>query len=152
MSESAVRTSPVPALLRQLVLFGLVGGVGFLVDAGVFNLLRATLFSPEHVAGGAVAAKAVSTTLAIVVNWIGNRTLAFRGARRGVAATAREGLRFGVASAAGAFATLLCLFISHDILHLTSLLADNLSANVLGLGVGSVVRFVLYRNWVFRVP
>jgi putative flippase GtrA len=151
MSESAVTTSPIPSLQRQLVLFGAVGGVGFVVDAGVFNLLRATIFAPEHLAGGAIAAKAASTVLAILVNWIGNRTLTFRRARRGAVATAQEGLRFGVASGAGALATLLCLFVSHDILHLTSLLADNLSANVLGLGVGSAVRFVLYRSWVFRV-
>jgi putative flippase GtrA len=151
MSESAVTTSPIPSLLRQLVLFGAVGGIGFVVDAGVFNVLRATFFAPEHLAGGAIAAKAVSTLLAILVNWIGNRTLTFRRARRGAVATAQEGLRFGVASGAGALATVLCLFVSHDILHLTSLLADNLSANVLGLGVGSAVRFVLYRSWVFRV-
>jgi putative flippase GtrA len=150
MSESAVTTSPIPSLLRQLVLFGAVGGVGFVVDAGVFNVLRATFFAPEHLAGGAIAAKAVSTLLAILVNWIGNRTLTFRRARRGAVATAQEGLRFGVASGAGALATVLCLFVSHDILHLTSLLADNLSANVLGLGVGSAVRFVLHRSWVFR--
>ena len=42
-----------------------------------------------------------------------------------------------------------CLAASHYLMHLTSPLADNISANVVGLGLGSAVRFVAYRKWVF---
>ena len=42
-----------------------------------------------------------------------------------------------------------CLAASHYLMHLTRPLADNISANVVGLGIGSAVRFVAYRGWVF---
>ncbi|MDP2014193.1 MAG: GtrA family protein, partial [Actinomycetota bacterium] len=42
-----------------------------------------------------------------------------------------------------------CLYISHYVLGLTSALADNLSANVIGLGLGTLFRFWSYRKWVF---
>jgi hypothetical protein len=42
-----------------------------------------------------------------------------------------------------------CLYVSHYVLGMTSPLADNVSANVIGLGLGSAVRFVLYRQWVY---
>ncbi len=44
---------------------------------------------------------------------------------------------------------LACLWISHYLLGYTSLLADNVSSNVIGLFLGSAFRFVLYRHWVF---
>jgi hypothetical protein len=48
----------------------------------------------------------------------------------------------------------LCLVLSHDVLGLTSLVADNLSANVVGLGLGTAFRFLTYRRYVFttRAP
>ena len=42
-----------------------------------------------------------------------------------------------------------CLYISHYVLGFTSALADNLSANVIGLGLGTMFRFWSYRKWVF---
>ncbi|MBI5161655.1 MAG: GtrA family protein [Micrococcales bacterium] len=137
-------------LLRQAASFLGVGGIGFLVDIAIFNLLRATVFDPQHVAGGAILAKAVSTLAAIAVNWIGNRQVTFRrerGARLG-----REALRFLAASLLGSSVSLACLAISHYALGFTSPAADNLSANVLGLALGTALRFQLYRTWVFPAP
>jgi putative flippase GtrA len=45
---------------------------------------------------------------------------------------------------------LACLWFSHYVLGFTSLLADNISSNVIGLALGTVFRFWLYRSWVFR--
>jgi len=45
--------------------------------------------------------------------------------------------------------TLTFVWFTHDVLGFTSLLADNISANVIGLGLGTAVRFVLYRYWVW---
>ena len=44
------------------------------------------------------------------------------------------------------------LVLSHDVLGLTSRLADNTSANVVGLALGTVFRFVTYRRFVFAPP
>ena len=44
---------------RQLVTFAAIGGVGFVLDVGIFNLLTASVLS-SHVAGGPMVAKAVA--------------------------------------------------------------------------------------------
>jgi putative flippase GtrA len=134
-------------LLLQFTRFGLVGGVGLVVDFGVFNLLRATIFDPDQIHEGPVFAKIISTILAIIVNWIGNRFWTFR-EHRG-RQLVREGIEFGIVSVGGLLIGLLCLFVSHYLLGFTSLLADNISSNVIGLALGTAFRFSLYRLWVF---
>jgi putative flippase GtrA len=133
-------------LAGQVVRFGTVGGVGFVVDVAVFNALLAA-GTAGHLRGAAVLAKSSSTVLAIAVNWLGNRYWAFREHRR--TDIAREAVEFGLVSLAGSLVTVGCLAASHYLMHLTSPLADNISANVVGLGLGSAVRFVAYRRWVF---
>lgn len=137
------------ALAGQVARFGAVGGVGFVVDVALFNALLAA-GTAGHLRGAAVVAKASSTVVAIAVNWLGNRYWAFREHRRDD--ILREAVEFGVVSLAGSVVTLACLGVSHYLLHLTSPLADNLSANVVGLALGSAVRFVAYRGWVFAAP
>ena len=139
------------ALLRQLLSFGLVGGVGLVVDIAVFNALRTTVFEPQLVHGGPIIAKVISTSIAIVVNWIGNRYWTFRTERRTETRTAvvREGIEFAVVSLIGAGIALGCLWISHYGLGFTSVLDDNLATNVVGLALGTAFRFALYRFWVF---
>lgn len=136
------------ALAAQLVRFGAVGAVGFVVDVAVFNLLRVSVFSPENIHEGPVWAKVISTSIAIIVNWIGNRYWTFGPHRRPQAL--REGIEFAIASVGGMGIGLACLWISHYVLGFTSLLADNVSSNIIGLALGTVFRFWLYRSWVFR--
>ncbi|GAA2752017.1 GtrA family protein [Amnibacterium kyonggiense] len=143
----------VPPVLIRLVRFAAVGGVGFLVDLGAFTLLRLGPLSPEHVAEGPLVAKAISTLCAIAVNWAGNRWWAFRLHRRDD--VVREGMAFLVTSLLGSSVALLCLWTSHDLLGLRSAIDDTVSANVVGLVLGSAVRFWLASVWVFpvrRVP
>jgi putative flippase GtrA len=140
------------ALLRQIGKFGAVGLVGLVVDVAVFNLLRATVFSPELVLAGPLYAKIVSTTLAIVTNWLGNRYWTFSGNRpagNATSRTVREGAEFFLVSLLGMGIGLACLWVSHYVLGFTSVLADNVSSNVIGLGLGAAFRFTLYRFWVF---
>lgn len=136
-----------PALAAQLARFGLVGAVGLVVDVGVFNLLRLTVLSPETLHEGPVLAKVASTSLAIVANWLGNRYWTFHRKQR--AHPVGEGLRFALVSVAAMVIPLSCLWVSHYALGFTSLLADNISTNAVGLALGMVFRFWLYRAWVF---
>ena len=136
------------ALITQLVRFGLVGTVGLVVDVVVFNALRVTVFAPESLDAGPVYAKVVSTALAIGVNWIGNRYWTFGAPRRGQ--MVREGIDFFLVSLGGMVIGLACLWMSHYVLGYTSLLADNISTNVIGLALGTAFRFWLYRVWVFN--
>ncbi|WP_377271031.1 hypothetical protein [Peterkaempfera sp. SMS 1(5)a] len=42
------------------------------------------------------------------------------------------------------------LWISHYTLGFDSALADNIAKNVIGLGLGTMFRFISFRTWVFR--
>lgn len=135
------------ALFAQLVRFGLVGCIGLVVDAGVFNLLRATVLDPETVTHGVIIARVISTTIAIVVNWLGNRYWTFGDRRR--PHIVREAVEFAVVSIGGLLIGLACLWVSHYLLGFTSVLADNVANYVVGLVLGTAFRFTLYRLWVF---
>ena len=146
--SASLGASASPRLSARLVRFGLVGGVGFLVDVGIFNLLRSTIWTPAHLAEGPLLAKVISTLCAIAVNWIGNRYWAFRDHRRDD--VAREGFAFLAVSLLGLLVSVACLWVSHDLLGFHTALDDNVATNVIGLGLGTAVRFALYRSWVYR--
>ncbi|MGN6272755.1 MAG: GtrA family protein [Protaetiibacter sp.] len=134
-------------LIAQFARFGVVGLVGLVIDSGVFNLLRATVLAPENLYEGPVLAKVVSTGLAILANWVGNRFWTFR-EHRGRQLW-REFAEFLLVSLAGSSIGLLCLWVSHYVLGFTSILADNISGNVIGLALGTAFRFTFYKLWVF---
>lgn len=137
-------------LITQLTRFALVGTIGLIIDVSVFNLLRITVLAPEVLNEGPFLAKVVSTSLAIIANWMGNRHWAFAKERRGH--LAREGVEFFIVSGGGMLIGLACLWVSHYLLGFDSLLADNISSNVIGLALGTAFRFWGYRVWVFREP
>jgi putative flippase GtrA len=45
-----------------------------------------------------------------------------------------------------------CLWFSRNVLELSSVTSDNIAANVVGLFLGFVTRFALFRELVFRHP
>jgi putative flippase GtrA len=135
-------------IVTELVQFGMVGGVGFVVQVSVFNVLRSTVFSPTVIHAGPILAMLVSTLLAIVVNWLGNRYWTFRAKRQ--TKIMRESVEFFAVSVVGMTIGLGCLWFSHYVLGFRSVLADNVSGNVIGLVLGAAFRFVLYRFWVFN--
>ncbi|MCE0536809.1 GtrA family protein [Kineosporia rhizophila] len=138
----------VDLLYREVMKFGAVGGVAFVVDTGVFNLL---LHSAVGEAVGLdhkpLTAKTISVLVATVVSWLGNRYWTFRHRRR--ASVRREFVLFGVMNGAGLAIALACLGFSRYILDLDSPLADNISGNVIGLALGTLFRFWAYRTFVF---
>ncbi|MEP6477945.1 MAG: GtrA family protein [Rhodoglobus sp.] len=136
------------ALLGQLARFGVVGLIGLAVDAGVFNLLRTTVLEPQDVHEGPVIAKVISTSLAILANWLGNRHWTFRAERR--SQVVREGVEFVLVSLGGMAISLGTLWVTHYLLGFTSLLADNVSNYGIGLVLGTAFRFAFYRQWVFH--
>jgi putative flippase GtrA len=136
------------ALISQFARVGAVGLVGLVIDVSLFNLLRATVLNPQHVAEGALWATLASTSVAIVFNWLGNRYWTFRNERR--AHWWREGLEFALVSIGGLLIALACVWFSEHVLGLHSLLSDNVAKNVVGLLLGTIFRFTFYRLWVFR--
>ncbi len=127
-------------LVRELMKFGVVGGVAFVVDVGLFNLLLHTTDKP-------LTSKALSTVAATTVAYAGNRSWTFR--RRSRSSVRREYVLFFLLNGVGLAIALACLAISHYLLGFTSRLADNIAANVVGLALGTTFRFWSYRKWVF---
>ncbi|GAA1777240.1 GtrA family protein [Agromyces lapidis] len=134
-------------LLAYAVKFGVVGLIGLVIDVVLFNALRLGLAGDDTWAQSAIGAKTISTSVAIVFNWLGNRYWTFRRHRR--RNYVREFAEYAVVSLGGMAISLACLWISHHLLGYTTLLADNIATNVVGLGLGTAFRFLLYRYWVF---
>ena len=134
------------ALLAQLAKFGVVGGIAYVVDVGLFNLL-CYLGSAPLLAGQPLLAKVISTGVATVVAWLGNRYWTFRHHRRPDAT--REFVLYLIMCMIGLLIALSCLWVSHYVLGFTSPLADNISANVIGLVAGTTFRFWAYKRFVF---
>jgi putative flippase GtrA len=136
----------VDKLWHEVAKFGVVGAFAFVIDVGLFNLLR--------FAGGEgpmydkpLTAKVVSVAVATTFAYFGNRYWTFR--HRGRTTFHREYLLFFVLNGVGMLIAVGCLWISHYLLGFTSALADNISANVVGLVLGTLFRFWSYRRWVF---
>ena len=125
-------------MTRELRSFLLVGGTGYVVDVVAFNLLRATMH-PGFARTGAVL-------VAMCVTYAGNRLITWRGPS---ADRRREVALFVVFNAIGYAFSLGCLLLTHDLLGMHTALEDNVSANVIGVGLGTVFRFLTYRSWVF---
>lgn len=134
-------------VLSYGVKFGVVGLIGFVVDVGVFNLLRVGVAGEDHFWQSPIGAKIASVSIAIIVNWIGNRYWTFRNHRR--KNFILEFVEYVAVSLGGMLIGLACLYVSHYVLGFDSLLADNISSNVIGLGLGTVFRFGFYRYWVY---
>jgi myo-inositol-hexaphosphate 3-phosphohydrolase/putative flippase GtrA len=139
-----------PDLLRrlpispQLLTFLVVGGSGYVVDVVAFNLLRSTAtlgaWDPS-------VARILAVAAAMVVTYLGNSLLTWRG--EGDGNRRREVSLFVVFNLIGLGLSVLTLTISHDVLGLTSRLADNISANVVGLALGTLFRYWSYKTFVF---
>jgi putative flippase GtrA len=132
-------------LTPEVSTFLAVGGTGYLVDVTVFNVLRS--ITPWSTMDPSVA-RTLAVVAAMCVTYLGNRTLTWRervgGDRR------REVSLFVVFNIIGFGFSIVTLALSHDVLGLTSRMADNISANGVGLALGTAFRFVAYKYVVFR--
>ncbi len=130
--------------VREVVSFLGVGGIAYVVDVAVFNVL---LSVPPFATWHPWAARTLAVAVAMLVTYVGNRTVTWRN-RRG-ADRRREVVLFVVFNLVGLAISVACLVVSHDLLGLTGRLADNVSANVVGLVLGTAFRYWSYRRFVF---
>ena len=125
----------------EIARFSAVGALGFLVNLVVFNLCLHALNLPP------VRSGVLSTVVATGTNYLGNRYWTYR--HRDKSQRTREVTLFMVFSGIGLVIENGVLAVSHYGLGLHSSLADNVSKNFVGLGLGTLFRFWSYRTWVF---
>jgi putative flippase GtrA len=128
--------------LVELARFGMVGGLSAVVDIGGCNLLVYAASVDQLVA------KSLSTVAATFVAYFGNRLWTYRRTPR-TAGVAREYLTFFALNGVGLLISLACVLFTRSVLDLNGPLAYNLSANVVGMGLGTAFRYWSYRRWVF---
>ncbi|GHE55952.1 GtrA family protein [Streptomyces vinaceus] len=131
----------VRGLAREVAKFGAVGGVGVLVNLGVFNLIRHTTDLQV------VRASVIATVVAIITNYLGFRYFTYRDRAR--AGGSRELPLFVAFSVIG-------LVIENGVLYTATYgfgwdgpLATNVF-KFIGIGTATVFRFWSYRTWVFK--
>jgi putative flippase GtrA len=130
---------------REIATFLAVGGAGFVTDVVTFNLM---LTQVPLTAGRPLLARTLAVVVAMAVTYLGNRTFTWKGAPAGH--RQREVTLFVLFNLIGFAASAICLVVSHDLLRLTSAWADNVSANLVGVGLGTIFRYLTYRRFVFR--
>jgi putative flippase GtrA len=133
------------ALIRELGKFGAVGGLAFVIDLAIFNILLQAGTESR-------VAKTISMVVATTVAFLGNRFWTWRQSKH--SHMARQYTLFFVINGVGLGISLACLTISHDVLGdvwpaLRTPLADNVSGQLIGTALGTLFRFWSYRRFVF---
>jgi putative flippase GtrA len=127
-------------LLKELGAFGVVGAVCFAIDLGVFQLLYAQAGAP------AVTAKLVSTLVAMTLAYLGHRYWSF--SHRARTRLRREYLLFAVVNGVTLLQGLAIVWaVSHPLGQESALVLQ--VANVSSIALGTVIRYLAYRRWVF---
>lgn len=132
----------IDVVYREILKFGIIGGIAFVIDVGVMNLLRHTVLEDKP-----STAKVISATLATLFAWAGNRTWTFR--HRRSRPMHHEVALFFVTNIIAMLIGVGSIAFSHYVLDRTSLFADNV-ANIVGIGLGTIFRFWAYRQYVFH--
>lgn len=122
--------------------FGTIGLTAALADIAIFNLLVGLLGTPP------VQGKIISGVVSTLLAWAGNRYWTFRDQRR--ERKIYEIIEYFIVAVGGIIITLICLWLSHYVLGFTSLIADNISGNVVGLALATGFRFYGNQYWVFN--
>ena len=130
-----------PVRLTEAARFGVVGLVAYGTDVALFNVLLLGAGVPS------VVAKVVSGAVAIAVAFAGSRWWTWRH-RRGPH-VGREYARFVLFSVLAAGIQVACLLVSREALGLRSAVADNVSANLVGMALATAFRFWSFRTYVF---
>jgi putative flippase GtrA len=139
----------VDVLYREVLKFGVVGALAFVIDAGGFNLLVYGHGGSGPLHRKVLTAKIISATISIVFAYLGNRLWTFRHRRR--PEVHHEVILFAVVNGIGLLIAVACLGFSRYVLGHDSALANNVSGTFVGTALGTLFRFWAYRRFVFSV-
>jgi putative flippase GtrA len=138
-------------LVAEATKFLTVGGLATLVSFALFNLLVHGWFDgPGPLNRQPLVAFVIANVIGMVVSYRGSRSWAFR--EREAVGAAGGWVAFVVINVLSMLIPLGCLAITRYAFGLDSALADNISANVVGLGLGTAARFFAFRRFIFLSP
>lgn len=136
------------ATLRSGGAFLAVGGVAFVVDALVFNLLAFGVTGRGPLYDLPVVAKTIAILVATVVTYVGNRYWTF--GQRNLKPRFSRYVIFIVLNVAAIGIQLGALAFSRYVLGFEGIVADNISGTLVGQALATVFRYVTYGRFVFR--
>ena len=140
--------SGVRQLLQEIVRFLVVGGAATVVSVVGFNaLVHGTLLGNAPLSQHPISAYILVNVIGGCVAYLGMRLWAF--SHREVRDSVSSVVNFFVLGALTMVIPVLCVAVSRYILGFSSLWADNISANVIGLALGTAARFWVFRRYVF---
>lgn len=123
--------------MKKLLRFGIVGSVGFLVDAGILALLLAiTPFGP-------FLSRAIAITIAMAATWYLNRRFTFGASRHSIV---REGFRYGSVGLTSSLVN----YLVYTALLVTFPPLQPLAALVISSIAAMAFSFFGYSRFVFR--
>jgi putative flippase GtrA len=127
-------------LVRELGAFGVVGLCCFLIDIGLFQLLYGVLGTAP------VLAKLASMLVSMTVAFLGHRYWSF--AHRARTSLRREYLSFAAVNGLALLLGVTVMWFVHGPLAQDSTLVLQ-GANIASIALGTMLRYVCYRTWVF---
>jgi putative flippase GtrA len=129
-----------------------VGGLATIVAVVIFNFLVHGFHTgwDAPLAGEPYFAFVIANLIGMAVSYRGSRTWVFKDRPPRTADGGR--LMFVVINLATMLIPIACLWISRNLLGLDDPYSDNVAANVIGLFLGMVARFYLFRTLVFQKP
>ena len=146
-------TETFSARMRRLTVeafkFLTVGGFGYIVDVGLSNVLAYGMGPvPALLEGSPIKSKIISTILAMIVVWIGNKLWTY--GHRTTDSNLRGVLLFIAVNMAGMVISVIPLGVTWYLLDMRDQLTYNISTNIIGVGLAMIFRFYAYRTWVFK--
>ncbi|MFE7620145.1 GtrA family protein [Streptomyces sp. NPDC057496] len=141
MGERGALRARLDLLAREIAKFGVVGGVGLVVNIGASNLLWRYTDIPT------VRAGLLATLIAVFGNYLGFRYWTYRD--RDKSGRTRELTLFLLFSAVGAVIESGVLYAATYGFGWNSPVQSNVF-KILGIGIATMFRFWSYRTWVFK--
>jgi len=129
-----------------------VGGLATIVAVVIFNFLVHGFHTgwDAPLSGQPYLAFVIANLIGMAVSYRGSRTWVFKDRPPRTADGGR--LLFVVINVATMLIPIACLWFSRNVLGLDDPYSDNVAANVIGLFLGMVTRFYLFRTLVFQKP
>jgi putative flippase GtrA len=125
---------------KEVSAFGVVGATCFVLDLALFQLLYV------HLGAGAVTSKLVSTLITTSLAFTGHRFWSF--SHRARTGLRRESLLFVVVNGVTlGLGLAIVAFVRYALGQDDAVVLQ--AANVASIAIGTIVRYLCYRHWVF---